>query len=704
MELQTEAAECGLVSIAMVASYFGHQVGATELRRRFGLSLTGASLKELVRIADEIGLASRPVRLDMHELGLLRTPCILHWDLNHFVVLKSVGRNDVTLHDPAVGLRRMSLAEASRHFTGVALELTPTGGFETAAPPPRVKIRALLGRLQGVGRSLTQLLALALALEAFALLAPLFMVWVIDDALVTADRDLLTTLVLAFGLLLVLQTAVSAMRDWVILTLGASLKVQARTNLFSHLINLPPNYFETRYVADVMSRFGSQETILQAITTDLVVGVLDGLMCAVTLALMFVFAPTLTLVVVAGAALYVALRWALYGPLRQAQSEAIIWAARRDGHFLETLRGIGAIKLFNGYEDRRAHWLNLLVETINRQLTTQKLELLFKTANLSLLGALALAVVWLGALNVLEGAFTVGMLVAFIAYKDIFVRRISDLTDTVVELKMLRLHAERLADIALARPEARDRLIGEPAPARRPLVIEARGVSFRYSVNDRWVLKDIGFRVEAGDWVAIAGPSGCGKTTLLKILAGLLEPTDGTILVDGEPLKSLGPDRYRTMLGVVMQDDQLFAGSIADNISFFASRPDFGRVQRCARMAAVHDEIAAMPMGYGTLTGDMGAALSGGQKQRVLIARALYREPSVLLMDEATSHLDVERERAVNAAMRETKATRIVVAHRPETIDASDRVITLRDGRVVLDERERRGGRRPEGIKAPASA
>lgn len=675
--LQTEAAECGLVSLAMVASYFGYQVGQTELKRRFGLSLKGASLRELVRIADQIGLASRPVRLDMHELGLLKTPCILHWDLNHFVVLASVGRNEAVIHDPAVGRLRMPLAEISRHFTGVALELTPTGGFESAAPPPRVKIRALLGRLHGVKRSLAQLLALALTLEVFALLAPLFMVWVIDHAIVTADSDLLLTLALGFGLLLLAQTAISAMRGWVILVLGASLKVQARTNLFSHLINLPPSFFETRYVADVMSRFGSQETILQEITTELVVGVLDGVMCAVTLVLMLVFAPTLTMVVVAGAAIYVALRWALYGPLRQASSEAIIWAARRDGHFLETMRGIGAIKLFNGYEDRRAHWLHLLVETMNRQLTTQKLELLFRTANMLLLGGLALIVVWLGARQVLAGAFTVGMLVAFISYKDLFVSRVTELTDRLVDLRMLRLHAERLADIALAKPETRDHRPIEDGAAGRPRRLEVRNLSFRYSANDRWVLRNVSFTIEPGEWVAIAGPSGCGKTTLLKLLAGLLEPTDGTILIDGEPIAALGLDRYRAMLGVVMQDDQLFAGSIADNISFFSAEPDIDRIEACAEMAAIHDEIVAMPMGYGTLTGDMGTVLSGGQKQRVLIARALYREPGILLMDEATSHLDVARERAVNAAVRRTKTTRIVIAHRPETLHASDRIITL---------------------------
>lgn len=683
MLLQTEAAECGLVSIAMVAGWFGYRVGPTELKRRFGLSLTGASLKELVRIADEIGLASRPVRLEMSELQLLRLPCVLHWDLNHFVVLQSVGRNEIVIHDPAVGRRRIPMSEASRRFSGVALELTPTGGFETSAPPPRIKIRSLLGRLHGVKRSLALLLVLALGLEVLALVAPLFMVWVIDHALVTGDRDLLTTLVLGFGLLLVVQTAVSAMRGWTVMTLGAQLKVQARANLFSHLINLPPSWFETRYVADVMSRFGSQETILQAITTELVVGVLDGLMCAVTLTLMLIFAPGLTLVALAGAGLYVVLRIALYSPLRQAASEAIIWSARRDGHFLETMRGVSAIKLFNGYDDRRAHWLNLLVETMNRRLTEQKLQLLFRTANMLLIGGLALVVVWLGARQVLEGAFTVGLLVAFISYKDMFVRRVSDLTDRLVDLKMLRLHAERLADIALSVPEKRDRALVEPEARGRPRSIEARNLSFRYGPNDRWVLRDVSFRIEAGERVAIVGPSGCGKTTLMKLLAGLLEPTDGQILIDGEPLGAFGPDRHRSLMGVVMQDDQLFAGSIADNISFFASEPDARRIERSAKLAAVHDEVAAMPMGYGTLTGDMGAVLSGGQKQRVLIARALYREPGVLLMDEATSHLDVEREAAVNAAIAGTQTTRIVIAHRPETIRASGRTIRLDGGKTA---------------------
>jgi len=682
--LQTEAAECGLVCVAMVASFFGHAIEPAELRRRFTLSLKGATMRDLVGIADALELASRPVRLELSELPLLKAPCILHWDLHHFVVLKKVSGSGVTVHDPAHGVVKMSLAEASRHFTGVALELTPTGRFKIARPKPRIGVRALLGNVVGLKRSLSELLVLALAIELASMAAPLFMAWVVDHALASADYDLLITLVIGFALLLLLRTTLSAMRGWVLMVLGASLKVQARANLFTHLLKLPASWFEARYLSDIMSRFGSQETILHALTTDLVLAIMDGLMCGLTLVLMFLFAPLLTLIAVAGALIYGILRWATYTPLRQASAESIVWSARQDGHFLESMRGIKTIKLFNANDERRTHWLNLLVEATNRQLITQRLQLVFSSANSFLLGSIAILTIWIGAREVLAKTFTIGLLVAFIAYKDQFLSRTSELINRLVDLRMLRLHAERLADIALNAPEPSH----VPASPIRDdgfglaRAIEVRDLCFRYAVNDRWVLDHVSFRIDAGDSVALTGPSGGGKTTLLKLLAGLLQPTSGEIRIDGEPLYRFGAERYRAMIGVVMQDDQLFAGSIAENISFFSPHPDAERVHQCARMASVHDDILSMPMSYETLVGDMGTVLSGGQKQRVLIARALYREPAILLLDEATSHLDVDRERAVNAAIGNTATTRLIIAHRLETIRACNRAIVLEEGRV----------------------
>ena len=684
MILQTEAAECGIASLAMVAGYFGHNTDLTEIRRRYGVSLKGATLKDLMRVAEQLQMAARPIRVDLAELSLLKAPCILHWNLNHFVVMKSAGRGDVVIHDPSAGVRRMPLSEASKHFTGVALELTPTSGFKSTESPPRVKFSAILGHMVGVKRSLFQLLILALTIEVFAITSPLFMQWVVDHALLTANYDLLLTLIIGFTLLLLIRTSISAMRGWMLMGLGASLKVQARTNLFSHLINLPATYFATRHMGDVMSRFNSQDTILRAITTELLEVMLDGLMVSLTLFIMFLYSPTLASLVLAGVCLYGALRWLLYRPLRQASAEAIVWSARQKSHFLETLRGIQTIKLFNGQDNRRSHWLNLLVQTVNRQLTTQKLRLLFRTAKRLLFGGLLILVVGLGAQDVIANTLSIGMLLAFIAYQDQFVKRVTELINKFVDLQMLRLHAERLADIALTPPEPRESGVRRPRE-RRCVGIEVRDLYFRYSANDRWVLDGVEFRVEPGESVAVTGESGCGKTTLVKLLAGLLQPTKGEILVDGNPISRIGVETYRAMIGVVMQEDKLLAGSIQDNVSFFSETPDFKRVQACAKVAAIHDDIQDMPMAYETLIGDMGTTLSGGQKQRLLIARALYRQPSVLLLDEATSHLDLRREKWVSTAINGISVTRIIVAHRPQTIRSADRVIGLENGKILKD-------------------
>jgi ATP-binding cassette subfamily B protein RaxB len=684
MILQTEAAECGLACLAMIAGYHGNQCGMAELRRRFGLSLKGATLKDLMGIGEQVGFASRPLRLEVNELPLLETPCILHWDLNHFVVLKRSSANGIVIHDPGVGICRLPHVEVQKHFTGIALELTRTSSFEAGHPAPRVRISALVGRMVGLTRSLALLALLALGIEVFGIISPLFMQWIVDEALVSADQDLLLTLVLGFMLLLFIKVAITTMRGWMLIAISSSIKVMGRANLFSHLVNLPASYFEARHLGDVMSRFGSQETILQAITTDMVEVLLDGLMSVITLTVMFIYAPVLASVVLVGAMLYALLRWASYVPLRQTSVEAIVWAAKRDTHFLETLRGIKTIKLFNAQDARRAHWLNLLVQTVNRQISTQKLSLLFRTVNSLLIGIVAITVVWLGAQRVLQNTFSIGMLLAFISYKDQFLSRVSELINKVTDLQMLRLHAERLADIALTPPEPR----GQPADfvgERVPAAIEVRGLRFRYGANDAWVLDGVNFCIEAGESVAIVGASGCGKTTLLRLLASLLEPSSGEILIDGMPLSRVGIERYRSMIGVVLQDDQLFAGSIADNISFFSERPSHQRIMECAQLAAIEDDICAMPMGYHTLIGDMGTVLSGGQKQRVLIARALYNEPSILLLDEATSHLDIAREKAVNGAICTTRMTRIIIAHRPETILSADRVIVLDKGIIVQE-------------------
>ncbi|OXI73303.1 peptidase domain-containing ABC transporter [Burkholderia thailandensis] len=687
MILQTEAPECGIACLAMVACHHGHYLDLATLRGRYPVSLKGTGLRRLMEVAQGLDLGVRALKLDMTQLSQLRLPCVLHWNFNHFVVLKEVNGKNAVLHDPALGIRKLSLAEVSHAFTGAALELWPTASFKPQAAPPPIKLRQLLGPVSGLTRSIGQILVLAIALEIFTLVAPLFLQWVIDEVVVSADRDLLTVLAIGFGLLLLMQQATSAARAWALMYLGATLNIQWRANMFTHLLSLPTRYFERRSLGDIVSRFGSIDTIQHALTTSFLSAMIDGLMTLVTLGMMFVYSRVLGFVAVGAMALYTLSRWLWYRPLRRATQEQIVHAAKQQTHFLETVRGVKTVKLFNRQTERRSTWLTLLVEQVNAGLHVQKLQILHQQLNGLLFGIENLLTIWLGARMVMNGQFTVGILMAFNAYKMQFDSRVSSLIDKYVEVKMLQLHGERLADIVFAKPEidaSQRNVPGELSALEASIKFDK--VSFRYATGEPAVLDEVSFTIAPGESVALVGASGCGKSTLVNVLLGVLEPTGGTIQIGGLNVEQLGLDRLREFIGTVMQDDVLFAGSIADNISFFDSDADAQWIAECAQLAAVHTDIVAMPMGYNTLVGDMGTVLSGGQKQRVLLARALYKRPRILVLDEATSHLDLQREQEVNAAVEALQMTRLIVAHRPQTIASASRVIVLHNGKVMLED------------------
>jgi ATP-binding cassette, subfamily B, bacterial CvaB/MchF/RaxB len=683
MLLQTEAAECALACLAMVVGAHGHRTDLPTLRQRFSLSLKGATMADLVRMAGELHFNPRALRVEPQQLEQLALPCVLHWDLNHFVVLTEVKGNTVTLHDPARGVRHLKLHELSQHFTGVALELTPAADFAPKVERQTVKLKHLIGPVRGLKRSVAQIVLLALALEAFVLGSPFLLQWVVDDVVVSNDRDLLLTLGIGFGLLVLLQAAAAALRSWAVLHLSATLNLQWLGNVFAHLMRLPVAWFEKRHAGDVWSRFAAVQTMQKTLTTHFVEALLDGLLVVATLAMMAFYSLTLTAIVLAAVGAYALLRWAFFRPLRQATEETLVHEAHQASHFLESLRAVQSIKLFNRQADRQARFMNRVVDAMNAGIATRKLELLFSVLHRLLFGLERVAVVWVGALLVMDQKFSVGMLFAFVAFKEQFAQRISALIDKSVELRMLRLQGERLADIVLSAPEDMGtQRLAERAPEAR---IDVRGVTFRYADNEADVLQGVTLNIEPGESVAIVGPSGGGKTTLLKLMLGIHAPQGGEVRVGGLPLAQLGLAQWRSMVGTVMQDDALLTGSVIDNISFFDASPDVEWVMECARLAAVHDEIEAMPMGYHTLIGDMGASLSGGQKQRLLLARALYKRPQVLLLDEATSALDIERERVVNQNIRKLNLTRVIVAHRPETIASASRVVVLNEGRVTQD-------------------
>lgn len=686
LHLQSEAAECGLACLAMVFAHHNKPTDLFELRRKFGAGLKGQTLRALIQHADASGFTTRSLRLEIEELSQLALPCIVHWDLNHFVVLKKVSRKSVTVLDPAVGERRLSLEEVSLHFTGVALELTPNVELEVqSSTAKRLGLKSLTGRVSGLGRSLAQIFVVATVLELFAIVAPLLQQMVLDDVLSSGNRDLLTVMVLGFGLLMSIQASISLARSWMVMVLGQTLYLQWTSNVFSHLVRLPVTFFERRHLGDITSRFGAVHDIQRILTNAAIEAVLDGLMAVAALAMMVIYAPTLASVTIGAVTLYGALRWVSYGPFRNAMAERLVVAAKENTYFLETLRAMAPLKLFGREDERRARWQNLIVEVQNRDVRTAIMGMTFGTANTFIFGVENLVVLWLGAKLILDGitaggassgtGITVGMLFAYLSYKGQFTARLSSLINYAVELKMLNLHAERLADICLEPPEKDE--VPANALDHMPPSIELRSVGFRYGEGDPWVLKNVTFKVEAGENVAVVGASGAGKTTLLKIALGLLAPTEGEVLYGGIPVRQLGLQNVRRHIGTVMQDDVLLSGSLADNIAFFDVQPDHARIEACAQMAQLHADIVRMPMGYHTLVGDLGSGLSGGQKQRLLLARALYKNPRILALDEATSHLDLANERAVTAAIAHMQLTRLIIAHRPETIAGAQRVVQI---------------------------
>jgi ATP-binding cassette, subfamily B, bacterial CvaB/MchF/RaxB len=672
--MQTEAAECALACLSMIARYHGHETDLASLRRRFSTSLKGVDLARMIEIAHALGLEARPLRAELEYLPHAELPCILHWDLNHFVVLHRVTRKGAEIYDPARGRYCMPLVEASKHFTGVVLELIPGTDFTPIQERQRISLRALTGRVNGLTRVLIQVAGLALAIEVLALVMPFQMQWVVDQVLLSADTNLLVVMTSGFLILTALQMGLTIARAWVLSWLGATLNAQWVTNLFSHLLKLPMDFFEKRHMGDIVSRFSSVQSIQNTLTSSFVEATLDGVMGSLALGILCIYSLPLTGCVLAALALYALLRWLLYRTLWRINEEQLIYGARQQTELMESVRGVQAIKLANKQSERNARLANATLEAAKRNMSSQRITLAFGAINQGLFGIQRILLIAFGAYLAIQGKFSAGMMVAFVTYADQFSIKIGSLVDKIVDFRMLKLHAERIADIALTAPASNE---GAYTGSTPKCCIEVRDLGFRYSQDEPWVFRNLNLAFAVGESVAVTGVSGCGKSTLGKVILGLLEPEEGAVLIGGIDIRTLGMRRYRDLISAVTQDDQLFAGTMADNISFFDSTGNIEQIVVAATAAAIHDEISAMPMGYETHVGDMGSVLSGGQKQRILIARALYRSPKILLLDEATSHLDNKNCQAIDQKIASLSITRIIIAHREETIKSSDRSVFL---------------------------
>lgn len=679
--LQSEVAECGICCLGMILGFHGRTVDLTTLRRLLTVSPRGLSARQLMDFAGQLQLGCRAVRVELSQLARLQHPAILHWDMNHFVVLKSVGRRFITIADPARGLRRVPLEECSRRFTGVAIECWRQSDFERGDARQRLRISDLWSGITGLRRFLIQAAVLSLILQCYILISPFYLQLAVDDVLASGNVDLLVVLALGFGGFLLFNAVSEALRGFVLTSLGHSVSYQLVRNLLDHLVHLPLSYFEKRHIGGVISRFDSIQPFRKMLAEGLVATAIDGTMALLTLAVMFFYSPLLASLAIVGIGAFFALRYATHGYMRRCTDESILAKARQNSTLIESLRGMLTVKMAGAEADRARLWQNQYARQINTEVALDRANVWFTLGNRVFLGLEGIVFIYLCVHMTINGSFTVGMIFAFMAYKRQFVDKTTSLVDRIAEFRMLRLHLDRLADITQTQREAHGRSLAIPAPCR---AIEFRNVSFRYGDDGPLVLKDLSFSVAAGEMVVLSGPSGCGKTTLLKLVSGLFAPTSGEILIDGLPLRAHDLRSYRKCIGAVMQEDTLFAGTIADNIASFDAEVDMARVARAARDAQIHDTIMAMPMRYETLVGDMGSSLSGGQRQRVMLARALYRESSLLIMDEGTAHLDEETELRVWESVRRLTSTRLVISHHPQAIHGA-RAMIMREGCLAQD-------------------
>jgi len=701
--LQSEAAECGLACVAMVAAHYGHRVNIGGLRRRFPISMKGATLAELINVASELELSARALRCELDEIGQLQTPAILHWDMNHFVVLEKVAGSKATLLDPASGRKTVGREELNRHFTGVALELTPTAAFKPIDQRVRTRMGDLWSKLVNYRGAFVQVVALSLLLEVTALALPFFMQLTVDEAIGQSDANLLGLLVLGFGVVYALNSIISALRSWVVLTLGQSISFQLAGNVFRHLMRLPMSYFESRHVGDLMSRLGSTGPIQSILAEGVVSAMVDAVLAVLTLTVMALLSVKLMLIVLAATLLYIGFRLAVYPMIRRRTEEELVARANEETYLIESIRAIRAIKLHVFEPMRENGWRNKYAEVVSAGYRNRIYKIVTKLTESLLLSAQYLLTVYLGALAVMSDQMTVGLLLAFLAYRSSFMSSGTALIDHWERWRLISVHLERLSDI-VAQP--REDIL--PAPARNavlpPPALRAEKLTFGYDRDGAPVLKEMDFEIPAGSYVAIVGTSGAGKTTLMRIMLGLLTPTSGKLLVDGKPLTAATTSEWRARIAAVLQDDQLLTGTLADNIAFFDDRPDDQRIEAAARLARIHDTIMDMPMGYQSLIGDMGAALSSGQRQRVMLARALYRDPDALFLDEGTANLDEENELAIADTIANLPITRIVVSHRPILVERAEIVLRLDEGKLVRAPHPAAGGSAWDRLREMAPA
>lgn len=674
--LQTETAECGLACLSMILGYYKGDSDLFTLRCQYGVSSRGVNLQNLIDISKALGFITRPLSLELDEIKQLKLPCILHWEFNHFVVLTKVTDKYFIIHDPAFGKKKLTKEQFSNSFTGVALELWTEVKFEKQKSENKISFYETLKHISGIKGALIKIFSLSALIELIGLLMPIGTQLVMDHVILAKDQSLLLIICIGLFFFTFFNSAVSMFRAWISLKMSYYINFQWAASFFSHLLRLPLEFFEKRQVGDISSRFSSLSTIQKTLTSSIVSTIIDTIMTFCLIVMMILYGGWLFWVALGFSILYLLLRIVTYWTYRQISEEQIIKVAKAQSHFMETLYGIATLKSLGITQKREEQWMSLNADSFNTGIKITKLDMLFGGIHTFISTLEQISILWIGASLVIDNTMTLGMFVAFSSYRGSFSSRVGNLINIFFSLKILSLHRERIADIALNEVEE-EKSLHSTLKNINGGKFSIEDLSYQYDQFSKKIFSSLNLDIQSGESVAIVAPSGFGKTTLLKLMAGFLKPTSGKIYFNQMDINQIGLNSYRKYIACVLQDDKFFSGSILENIVSFESEYDLEFAIECAKIANIHDEIMEMPMNYETLLGELGNSLSGGQRQRLFIARALYKKPRVLFMDEATSHLDENNEKLINEAISKLNMTRIIIAHRQSTIMSADRVIDL---------------------------
>ncbi len=678
--LQTTKADCGPACLTALLRHLGRDVLLEEVRSRCGTGLEGSTALALIEGARHFGLRGRGVGVDVDGLRHLPAGAVLHWSFNHFVLFLRLRRNAVEVMDPRLGRRRVGLAEFSREFTGVALLFEPTEAFSPGARR-HSRVWRYVRRIAAHSHLLSRVIVTSALLQGLGLGLPLLTGALVDRVLPRQDFGLLEVLGACLLAMVAIQALTTYIRARLLLHLRIELDAQMTLDFVTHLVSLPFAFFQQRSTGDLMLRLNSNSTVRELLTSGALSSALDGSLVLGYLLVLFVINPGFGLLVLALGAARIGVFLASRTRYRELMSEGLVRQAESSAYQVQLFSGIETLKS-SGAESRAVEqWSRLFVDVLNVHLAQGRLLALTESAIATLTFASPLVVLLTGASLVLSGELSVGTMLAMSVLASGFLTPLSSLADTAMRLQELGSYVERIDDVMGTAPEQSDTKT-RPAPKLQG-GLRFEGVSFRYSEQSPPVLEDVDLEIAPGQMVDIVGPSGAGKSTLAKLALGLHAPDAGRVLVDEHDLRHLDARGVRRQIGCVMQNLHLFGTSIRENLRLTHPALDEEAMQRATRAVQLHDEIAAFPMGYETPLADGGGSLSGGQRQRLALARALIGEPSLLILDEATSSLDSVAERAIQSVLESMRCTRVVIAHRISTVRSADLIVVLNGGRIV---------------------